>query len=419
MTQTNLYKHLREEDEDNDISKVGEKMDTVLLDRLKYYKSLAECRNQKLHKSLDNEYHLELKLVELRTKYREIQGQYSDQVESAQQWKAWYDSKIEEHLTTIDSVKTQHSVNMKKLVKEKNSAEKKLSASRQSNTKQSAKHDEEVKILLNTISSLQTENSESSATVAKLRNEMAKTAEQLLLATTKFLKLPKVPAPPISKEQETPPLPECNLSTTMNELISSENMVPELLTKILDVLENKIDNYKENIRNLQTCVGKLKQQSVTNREHHESLILTLRSEISDLKKVEEEFDSLQTKFNELNQEFLPLKDQLDESCKVNGYLLLKLSGLENEFKLVLSANEHLKQSLQSMENSCSRLADKFCPVCLVSHAEHDLAGTALVALTACGHVMCSECLENQSRVKPVCPMCQANFTPDQRIKLFF
>ncbi|KAI1293613.1 hypothetical protein HDE_06492 [Halotydeus destructor] len=331
----------------------------------------------------------------------------------------YYNAEIKKLSTTLESTETMHSVTTDRLVEEKQSAEKNFASSLENNRKQWAKHVQEVGQLLSTISSLEIENSETHKKVLRLKNYKVKLVKQLRLTEAVHSEAQKASASLISSLQAKTQSLESNLSATKNELISSENLAVELRTKISEVFEKQIDKYQEAIKNLETGVGKLQQRLVTDREHHESLILTQRSEISDLKKVKEDFDSLQIKFKELNQEFLPLKDQLDESCKVNGYLLLKLSGLENEFKLVLSANEHLKQSLQSIENSCSRLADKFCPVCLVSHAELEPAGTALVALTTCGHVMCSECLENQSRVKPVCPMCQANFTTDQRIKLYF
>ncbi|KAI1293812.1 hypothetical protein HDE_06485 [Halotydeus destructor] len=251
---------------------------------------------------------------------------------------------------------------------------------------------------------------ETEQTVFKLRTEIANHFQEKVRAEKMVIDEKKW-----SKKLEK------DRTEIQNQLSRSRNKVTELEKKISSstVPEKQIAQYKDAIRGLQTCISKLKSQIGADQDTMDSLIAAQHVAIRDSKKLESDFNELQNKYREKIEDLVEVQLKLDESCKVNGYNVLKLNALKSELRAKDSAIGELKKPLQLMSDSCRRQPERFCPICLVPHFELESNGTDMMALTSCGHVLCSSCLESQSLIKPICPLCQATFEANQYIKLFF
>ncbi|KAI1293810.1 hypothetical protein HDE_06487 [Halotydeus destructor] len=191
----------------------------------------------------------------------------------------------------------------------------------------------------------------------------------------------------------------------------------------LESCQKVIENLKCQVRGYENCLNKLKLQLVSERDRYESRHTTQLVKITDLEnsKIEEtRFLSQQCHELELNvKRTLTVAGQLDEGCGVKNILQMKLHRLLKDVTTLAAPNDKFEKLLQPKIRIGSKKREKFCPICLVGHTELDSNSTKIMALTSCGHVLCSDCLENQSRIKHVCPMCQTSFKKNQMIKLYF
>ncbi|KAI1293610.1 hypothetical protein HDE_06497 [Halotydeus destructor] len=206
-------------------------------------------------------------------------------------------------------------------------------------------------------------------------------------------------------------------------LAGAESMVTHLEIQIEEVFKPQIDRYKKTISGLKTCVSKLKLKLAEDTERQDSLITAKLETIHDTghssicsaapnsepEIPDESFD----------QEVSTIKVQLDESREETNILKEYLRDLEDQIRTLLLANDKLNNALDGLKSNCSKLAEKFCPVCFVTLVDLEASGTPVMALTRCGHILCSDCLHGQSRIKSTCPLCQTGFQENQSIKLFF
>ncbi|KAI1293606.1 hypothetical protein HDE_06498 [Halotydeus destructor] len=122
-------------------------------------------------------------------------------------------------------------------------------------------------------------------------------------------------------------------------------------------LETQLTNYVEGQKGikdaLQSDIAGLKTITVKTIHRLEASKATLAKTTDELEKLKRDFSELQAKYiesqitvNELKIENAAVKSQLNESCKVNGFTLLKLQGVENNLKEMISFNGRLTKSLE-------------------------------------------------------------------------
>ncbi|KAI1293806.1 hypothetical protein HDE_06483 [Halotydeus destructor] len=197
-----------------------------------------------------------------------------------------------------------------------------------------------------------------------------------------------------------------DIAETRNELSSAKRMVAQLESQLSDVLQVRVSRNEDFIADLEAYVSELEVQLANERDSQVAAMATQLEELANLK------ERLQSDTS--SQELSLIKGDLDEAGKVNESLTLKLNQVEDELLIVTSDLDRHKKSQAS-----ARANEKSCPICLVAYSELESNGTSLVALASCGHVLCHECVESQSRVRPACPLCQARFEASHKVKLFF
>ncbi|KAI1293607.1 hypothetical protein HDE_06494 [Halotydeus destructor] len=306
-----------------------------------------------------------------------------------------------------------------------NQAHRELSDYKRTSSTKLVKYEKEIKTLTALKRSLETQLTnfgECQKSIAKLRQEKARLIEDKQLIDQTVADVRQINALLIAQEKATLQSMENVRLESRSALAGSESMVRHLEMQIDDVYKPQITRYKETIKGLESCISKLKLKIADDIDKHISQTAT-RIDDEDSENPGIEYLGtryvLESEVDALNRDVSEIKVQLDESHEENFILKEHLGDMESNMKELLSANDQLKNSLDGLKSNCSKLAEKFCPVCFVTLVDLEASGTPMMALSSCGHILCSECLEGQSRIKPACPMCQTGFQKSQSIKLFF
>ncbi|KAI1293809.1 hypothetical protein HDE_06480 [Halotydeus destructor] len=196
--------------------------------------------------------------------------------------------------------------------------------------------------------------------------------------------------------------------------------------------ENQINMLKENNKSLkvklqalpsQETLAKLQKENANLKKEKHRLENKLHISNQDAEEDQAELMSLQAQLVVSGQTLTRLRSQMKGSEKRINKLKTRLEderhGHETAMETFLMNINAMQISKSQVWESSSEVFEKNCPVCLLGHSELDSNGTRVMALAGCGHVLCASCLESQSRVKMVCPMCQSSFKRNQMIVLYF
>ncbi|KAI1293763.1 hypothetical protein HDE_06504 [Halotydeus destructor] len=258
--------------------------------------------------------------------------------------------------------------------------------------------------------------SECEAKVLEVRNELTLKNQDNLKKLTNY------------KNQNKGLLAKTNsLKAELERCSKSLNNLPQLTKKISALSQEKIRSDRE--------ISDLKLRITSLIDAHDKYILTKDEEVKNLTLKLSMMDSF------MNSEKQTFSKQLSDMKASVSSKDSKLACVQNQLKqlkdnsqnlkvasdkLVFDLRKDLNKSRCQLAEACS-LNDELakdshgrsCPVCLVPHFELESNGIQLLALTTCGHVLCSSCFEKQTAIKQVCPMCKKTFYMNQTIKLFF
>ncbi|KAI1293805.1 hypothetical protein HDE_06488 [Halotydeus destructor] len=266
-------------------------------------------------------------------------------------------------------------------------------------SKQIVNYEEQVKTLLNVISSLEANPPSkvggSDDHLVKLREQNEALVKDKQRSDKVLAELRQLNTMLIVKPREIARELTSELTEARAQLAANEEVMTQLKQKISETPDVKTTRHKEAIKGLETCVSRLKLQLVNDRDAYELQV------------------------NELKEQLLKASGDRDEAYSTIRVKMHELSEAQKELKSLSEVNAELKLLFVQMESSCAKQSARFCPICSVTHAELDSNGTPMMALISCGHVLCADCLAGQSQLRQVCPMCQTSFRMNDILKLFF
>ncbi|KAI1293637.1 hypothetical protein HDE_06543 [Halotydeus destructor] len=176
-------------------------------------------------------------------------------------------------------------------------------------------------------------------------------------------------------------------------------------------MSDKARKYEERITRLQRSmrVNKLKLKLAQAEDRYKCILADQSDKVikiqAELVKAQEDLTEARKTIFRLRKNVNTARSQLIETLADRDNLLVEMD-----------KSQSVIDDIVTQRNSSTR--EKFCPVCLVPHAELDAKEIHLMALTTCGHVLCSPCMLLQNEIQSVCPMCQTSFTNEHLIKLY-
>ncbi|KAI1293811.1 hypothetical protein HDE_06486 [Halotydeus destructor] len=215
------------------------------------------------------------------------------------------------------------------------------------------------------------------------------------------------------------------LQHTQSELVAKEQAKSQALVSQLSGMQTKLDHserivaqLKKGQKTINKSLFQVHLQLANEREMNQASTGRLAANVKDLEITRGKLISILKSSSEQVDEISAMMSKLDESLESRAAVMLSLQQVQEDLRTVVSPGVDLEKSLFSADSRGLNPCETLCPICLMGRAELDSSNTRLMALASCGHVLCSECLESQSRIRQCCPMCQTSFKNSHKIKLY-